>query len=170
MPLFTFDDDGLRVLLTIYGLVVWIKERLYCSLYSDNILLRTWESICCIGVLTWSLAILLSSSGESGSETSQLMPTNQEFDTGNICVENWLTICNNLLMDHQQHYWYIKNSCRALQNTNNSICVLYTTCDWLAAVSLSHWTTEVMWPECSPLIGRQCRHSFPRPAWVLPTC
>ena len=101
--------------------------------------------------------------GDPGSENQQLMPTNQEFDTGNICVENWLTICNNLLMDHQQHYWYIKNSCRALQNTNNSICVLYTTCDWLAAVSLSHWTTKVTWPECSPLIGRHCRHSFPWP-------
>ena len=27
-------------------------------------------------------------------------------------------------MDHQQHYWYIKNSSRALQNTNNSIYLL----------------------------------------------
>ena len=73
MPLFTFDDDGLCVLLTMYGLVVWIKERLLGPVYSDNILFRTWESICCIGVLTWSLAILSSSSGESGSENQ---PTN----------------------------------------------------------------------------------------------
>ena len=58
------------------------------------------------------------------SGTIRLIRANQEFDTGNICVENWLTICNNLLMDHQQHYWYIKNSSRALQNTNNSIYLL----------------------------------------------
>ena len=58
------------------------------------------------------------------SGTIRLIRANQEFDTGNICVGNWLTICNNLLMDHQQHYWYIKNSCRALQNTNNSIYLL----------------------------------------------
>ena len=58
------------------------------------------------------------------SGTIRLIRANQEFDTGNICVWNWLTICNNLLMDHQQHYWYIKNSCRAIQNTNNSIYLL----------------------------------------------
>ena len=99
----------------------------------------------------------------AGLWTSQLIPTNQEFDTGNICVENWLTICNNLLMDHQQHYWYIKNSCRALQNTNNSICVLHTACDWTAAASPSHWTTAVTLSKGWPLIGRQPRprHSFP---------
>ena len=75
-------------------------------------------------IIKW---LTTSSHGESGSISRgiiRLILPNQEFDTGNICVENWLTICNNLLMDHQQHYWYIKNSSRALQNTNNSICLL----------------------------------------------
>ena len=74
------------------------------------------------------------------SWTIRLIRANQEFDTGNICVENWLTICNNLLMDHQQHYWYIKNSSRAVQNTNNSIYVLNTAADWLTAVAASYWS------------------------------
>ena len=74
------------------------------------------------------------------SGTIRLIRANQEFDTGNICVENWLTICNNLLMDHQQHYWYIKNSSRAVQNTNNSIYVLNTAADWLTAAAASYWS------------------------------
>ena len=79
----------------------------------------------------------------AGLWTSQLIPTNQEFDTGNICVENWLTICNNLLMDHQQHYWYIKNSSRALQNIRTIQSSYWISCsDWLAAAELSHWSTE----------------------------
>lgn len=77
------------------------------------------------------------------SGTIRLIRANQEFDTGNICVENWLTICNNLLMDHQQHYWYIKNSSRALQNIRTIQSSYWISCsDWLAAAELSHWSTE----------------------------
>ena len=75
------------------------------------------------------------------SGTIRLIRANQEFDTGNICVENWLTICNNLLMDHQQHYWYIKNSSRALQNTNNSIYLLNNLL-WLAGRRRRLWLDD----------------------------
>ena len=91
-------------------------------------------------IIKW---LTTSSHGESGSISRgiiRLILANQEFDTGNICVENWLTICNNLLMDHQQHYWYIKNSSRAVQNTNNSIYVLNTAADWLTAAAASYWS------------------------------
>ena len=92
-------------------------------------------------IIKW---LTTSSHGESGSISRgiiRLILANQEFDTGNICVENWLTICNNLLMDHQQHYWYIKNSSRALQNTNNSIYLLNNLL-WLAGRRRRLWLDD----------------------------
>ena len=104
------------------------------------------------------------------SRTIRLISANQKFDTENICVENWLTICNNLLMDHQQHYWYIKNSNRALQNTNNSISVLNTRHDWPDFDAVRYWSArryviisrQFVVAECDFLVVAACRVNLTR--------